>query len=168
MGLFEKLFRKKDQKPIVSERTFFNIQIGDIISYELEDFEVVGKLSYDDHGFKWYAYQLQGDQKSIWLAVEMDDELELGIYEKVNIKLKEPLPESIDHDGITYELVEQGTAFVSGEGRGNNVDGKKVKYMDYCDDLEEKFLSIEIWGSDVEVSTGYEIDDFDIKIIAGS
>ena len=99
---------------------------------------------------------------------KMDDEIELGIYEKASLKLNEPIPESIDYNGITYYLDEKGIANVQGEGRGQNVNGKQVRYLDFCDETEEKYLSIEVWGSEVEVSSGYEIDDFDIKIIAGS
>jgi hypothetical protein len=168
LGLFSRLFKGKETKPIVEERNFFNININDIITYDLEDYEVVGKLIFNDHGYKWYDYQLQGDGKTIWLGVEMDDELELGIYEKIKLKLTEPIPKQLEVEGVTYYLDEQGTARVQGEGRGQNVDGQEVTYYDFYDESEEKFLSIEIWGSEIEVSKGYGIDDFEIKILAGS
>ena len=154
------------KKPAVTERNVFNLQMGDIVTYDLEDYEVVGKLSYDDHGFKWYAYQLSGSQNSIWLSVEMDDELELSIYEKIGLKLSEPIPDKIEYEGTSYYLDESGTARVKGVGRGQNVDGINCKYFDFCDDREEQFLSVEQWGSEVEVSKGYEIEEYEIKIIA--
>jgi hypothetical protein len=168
MGIFSRLFKRKETKPIVEERNFFNIKINDIITYDLEDYQVVGKLDYNNHGYKWYAYQLQGDHKTIWLSVEMDDELELGIYEATKLKLTEPIPKELEVEGVTYYLDEQGTARVQGEGRGQNVNGQEVRYYDFCDEEEEQFLSVEIWGSEIEVSKGYEIDGYEIKIIAGS
>jgi len=168
MSFFNKLFGNNKPKPAVEDRTVMNLKVKDIVTYDLEDYEVVGKLSYNDHGFKWYAYQLQGLNKVIWLSVEMDDELELGIYEKATLKLQEPLPKKIEYNGTTYYQDEFGTAVVKGEGRSQNVDGVQCRYFSYYDDQDETALSIEIWGNDIEASTGYDIEEYEIKIIAGS
>jgi hypothetical protein len=168
MSFLKKLFGKKVEVPVVEERTVLTIKVGDIVAYDLEDYEVVGKLIYHDHGFEWIAYQLQGPSKTIWLSAEMDDELGVAIYEKIPLKLHEPLPKELVHDGIKYYLDESGIARVRGEGRGKNVNNLECKYFDYCDDDEEQFLSVEVWGSEVEVSYGYEIEEYEIKIIAGS
>ncbi|MFE8702802.1 DUF4178 domain-containing protein [Cytobacillus sp. FJAT-54145] len=168
MSLFKKLFGKKENIPVVKERNILSIEVGDIVTYDLEDYEVVGKLTYHDHGFEWVAYQLQGQTKTIWLSAEMDDELYVGIYKKIPLKLQEPLPKEITYDGIKYYLDESGLARVVGEGRGRNVNNIDCKYFDYCDEDEEHFLSVEIWGSEVEASYGFEIEEYEIKIIAGS
>lgn len=169
MGFLSKLFGSKEpQRPAVKERNVMNLKMGDFITYDLEDFEVVGKLSYNDNGFKWYAYQLQGNNKVIWLSVEMDDELELGIYVKNTLKLQEPIPKKIELDGVTYIQDEYGTALVTGEGRSQNVDGVQCRYFSYYDEEDEKALSLEIWGNEIEASTGYDIEEYEIKIIAGS
>ncbi len=168
MFFFGKLFGSKEQtSPTVKERTVSNIQVGDIVTYDLEDYQVVGKLTYNDDGFEWTAYQLEG-AKTLWLSVEMDDELEVGMYETVKMKLSEPIPKKVEHDGVTYHLDEKGTARVTGEGRGANVNNMYCRYFDYCDKEEEHFLSVEIWGSEIEVSYGFEIEDYEIKIIAGN
>nr|WP_236838865.1 DUF4178 domain-containing protein [Caldalkalibacillus salinus] len=163
------MFNKKKSVPTVEERTVHNMKVGDIVTYDLEDYQVVGRLDYNDHGFKWTAYQLQGDQNTIWLSVEMDDELELGIYRKVpSLKLTEPIPKDIAYDGVKYHLNEQGSARIKGTGRCQNVDGMTIDYYDFSDDEEEQFLSVEKWGSQIEVSSGYEIEEYEIKILAGS
>jgi hypothetical protein len=166
VSFFRKLFAKKDVRPNVEERTVFNLQINDFIVYDLEDYQVVGKLSYSDHGFTWDAYQLQSTDRVIWLSVEMDDELLLGIYEKCKLKLTEPIPKEIDYEGIKYYLDEKGVANVSGIGRGQNVNGATCRYFDFCDEEEEAYLSVEVWGSEVEVSKGYDIGEYELKIIA--
>ncbi|MBM7606341.1 hypothetical protein JOC75_004389 [Metabacillus crassostreae] len=169
MSFFSKLFGKKPSstKP-VEERNMFNLQTDDIITYDLEDYKVVGKISYDDHGFTWHAYQLEGVNRTMWLSVEMDDELYLGMYEKIKLKPQEPFPKKIEHEGTTFYLDESGTARVTGLGRSQNINGMNCQYFDYCDDDEEKFLSVEKWGSEVEVSVGYEIEQFELKIIASN
>ncbi|KIL44326.1 DUF4178 domain-containing protein [Jeotgalibacillus soli] len=169
MSFFGKLFGSKEKKrPEIEERTVMNLKVGDIVTYDLEDYQVVGSLSYNDHGFKWYAYQLQGASRVIWLSVEMDDELELGIYEKSKLKVQEPIPKKLELDGVTYYQDETGTATVRGEGRSQNVDGVKCRYYSFYDEEEEKYLSLEIWGSEIEASTGFGIEEYEIKIIAGS
>jgi hypothetical protein len=169
MSFFSKLFGKKANtpKPVV-ERNMFNLQLDDIVTYDLEDYKIVGKISYDDHGFKWHAYQLEGVSRTIWLSVEMDDELYLGIYEKIKMKLQEPIPKKLEYDGVMYYLDESGSAKVTGIGRNQNINGMICKYYDYCDEEEEKFLSVEIWGSEIEVSAGYEIEQYELKIIASN
>jgi hypothetical protein len=166
VSFFRKLFSKKDERPQVVERNVFNLEMNDFVTYDLEDYEVVGKLTYSDHGFTWHAYQLKSTDRTLWLSVEMDDELLLGIYEKSKMKISEPIPKEITHEGITYFLDEKGVANVSGIGRGQNVNGATCKYFDFCDEDEENYLSVEVWGSEVEVSKGYDIEEYELKIIA--
>ncbi|KKI93192.1 hypothetical protein WQ54_04895 [Bacillus sp. SA1-12] len=167
MSFLKRLFgQKNDMAKPVEERNMFNLQLDDIITYDLEDYKLVGKISYDDHGFKWHAYQLESVSKTIWLSVEMDDELYLGVYEKTKMKLQEPIPKKLEHEGITYFLDESGSARVTGIGRNQNIDGLICKYYDFCDEAEEHFLSVEKWGSEIEVSAGYEIEEYELKIIA--
>lgn len=168
MGIFSKLFQRKTEEPTVKDRTPLSIKVGDIVTYDLVDYEVVGKITYRDHSYVWYDYQLLEGKNSIWLSAEMDDELELGIYKSIKLPISEPFPKSIEYDGTMYYLDEEGHAQVIGEGRSQNINGRTTHYADYCDEEEESFLSIETWGSETEVSVGYEIEEYEIKIIAGS
>ncbi|TKD67927.1 DUF4178 domain-containing protein [Pseudalkalibacillus hwajinpoensis] len=168
MGFLSRLFGKKEEETTIEERTVMNIQVGDIITYDLEDYQVVGNLTYTVRGYKWQAYQLQSEGSSIWLSVEMDDELELGIYKTVKEKVSKPIPKELTIDGVVYYQDEHGHANVSGKGRGSNVNGQEVEYYDFSNEEESEFLSIEIWGTEVEVSKGYEVEEYEIKILAGS
>ncbi|GAA0484241.1 hypothetical protein GCM10008986_06840 [Salinibacillus aidingensis] len=168
MGIFSKLFGKKDNKPEIEERTVLNMKVGDIVTYDLEDYEVTGKIDYRDSGYKWTAYQLLKGRDSIWLSAEMDDELEVGIYKKIQLPVTEPFPKTLEYEGTTYYLSEDGQAQVTGFGRSEPLSGRQVHYGDYIDDEEENFLSVENWGPEIEVSAGYPIKEYEIKIIAGS
>ncbi len=168
MGFFQRLFGKKEEREEIKPRDVFSIKINDIVSYELEDYQTVGKLVYKDGSFTWTAYQLEGDGRTLWLSVEMDDELELAMYEKIPLKLPGEVPKKLSYDGTDYYLEESGTAQVKGEGRGANVDGMTVNYYDFSDEAEESFLSVENWGSEIEVSIGRGIEDYEIKILAAS
>ncbi|WP_066172903.1 DUF4178 domain-containing protein [Bacillus marinisedimentorum] len=168
MGFFQRLFGKKEEREEIKQRDVFSIKIDDIVSYELEDYQAVGKLVYKDGNFTWTAYQLKGDGRTLWLSAEMDDELELGMYEKIPLKLSGEIPNKLYYDGTEYYLEESGSARVKGEGRGANVDGLIVKYYDFSDKAEESFLSVEDWGGEIEASIGWEIEEYEIKILAAS
>ncbi|GAA5416348.1 uncharacterized protein Rv2597 [Paraliobacillus ryukyuensis] len=168
MGIFSKLFQKKEKKSEVKERDPLSIEVGDIIEYDLADYEVVGKITYRQGSYEWISYQLLEGRNTIWLSVEMDDALELGIYKTIPLSVQKPFPKQLEHEGQTFYLDEQGEARVVGEGRSRNINGRLMTYAEYYDDSEEKFLSLEDWGSEVEASIGYEIEEFELKIIAGS
>lgn len=48
------------------------------------------------------------------------------------------------------------------------MNGLEVAYYHFCDQDEKHWLSVEFWGSDVEVSRGFVANDYDFNIIAGS
>ncbi|ELK47301.1 UNVERIFIED_CONTAM: DUF4178 domain-containing protein [Halobacillus marinus] len=169
MGFFSRLFSKTEkQQSSVEERTVLNIQVGDIITYDLADYEVVGKITYRDGSYEWFSYQLLEGDTTKWLAAEMDDELELGIYETVQMPVQMPYPKQLTHEGKTFYKDEEGEARVTGEGRSKNINGRTTRYAEYVSEDEETYLSLESWGSEVEASAGYDIEPYEIKIIAGS
>lgn len=169
MGLFSNLFKKKEaDRPAPKERDALSIKVGDIITYDLRDFEVVGKITYRDGSYKWYGYQLLEGHDTIWLSAEMDDELELGIYEKIQLPVNQPFPKKLVYDSKTYFLEEEGKAAVTGEGRSSNLHGSETHYADYSDSDDENYLSVESWGTELEVSYGFPIEAYEIKILAGS
>ncbi|WP_240666620.1 DUF4178 domain-containing protein [Longirhabdus pacifica] len=172
--VFSRFFKKKDKETKPSrglrpvEEQVFHLRVNDIVEYDLEDYVVIGKIVYDHGGYKWYAYQLKGDQQNIWLSAEMDDELELGVYQKVKTKITK-VPDKMDMDGDTYYLEEQGTArIVEVDGQAGAVVGQQVQYWEFEADEEERYLSVEKWGGDLEVSKGYPIKSKEIKIHLGS
>ncbi|APC48017.1 DUF4178 domain-containing protein [Virgibacillus halodenitrificans] len=168
MGFFSKLFSSKKDKPEVKERTALTIQVGDIVTYDLVDYEVVGKITYRDGGYEWLGYQLLEGNNTIWLSAEMDDELELGIYKKIQLPVSIPYPKEISYENRKYYLEESGKANVVGEGRSANINGTQTHYADYSDSEEEHFLSFETWGTETEASYGYPIEEFELKILAGT
>lgn len=168
MRLLSRIFGKKDETPSVVERTALNIEVGDIVTYDLADYEVVGKITYRQDYYEWFSYQLLDGKKSIWLSAEMDDELELGIYETIPLHVSSPYPKTISYQGKSYTIAEEGEARIVGEGRSRNVNDRITYYAEYESEDEESYLSLEDWGSEIEVSLGYPIEPFEIKIMAGS
>ncbi|WP_347862579.1 DUF4178 domain-containing protein [Salimicrobium sp. PL1-032A] len=169
MSFLKRLFSKTNKtKEAVEERHALNLQVGDIVTYDLADYEVVGKLTYLDGNYEWFGYQLLEGRNTKWLSAEMDDELELGMYEKVTLPVEAAFPASVTYEGETFHKEEEGKAKVLGEGRSSNLQGSTVRYADYTSENEERMLSMEEWGSEIEVSVGKPLNEFELKIIAGS
>lgn len=169
MGIFDSLFKKKEKEVVKAKRDLFSLQVNDIITYDLEDYFVIGKLVYSDSGYNWIAYHLKGDHKNIWLAVEQDDVLELGIYERLPAQIPPDIKNQLDVKGIRYYQEEHGYAKITeAVGQVGAVVGQQIEYWEFESDDEENYLSIEKWGSDLEVSYGYPITEKEIRWIAGS
>ncbi|WP_186578381.1 DUF4178 domain-containing protein [Aquibacillus kalidii] len=168
MGFFSKLFSKQQSKPEIKERTPLSIEVGDIVVYDLGDYEVIGKITYRQGSYEWIAYQLLEGNNTLWLSAEMDDELELGIYKKIQLPIEGVFPKKLNYEGKVFYLDEEGEARVVGEGRSKNINGMMMEYAEYCDDDEEQFISLEYWGTEIEASLGYSIEAYELKIIAGS
>lgn len=170
MGFFSKLFGKDEPQQSREKRTLFNLQQGDILTYDLEEFEVVGKLTYNDSGYKWMEYHIKSVSRNLWLSVEQDDDLEVEIYEKIKTKFDVPNSHEVTFDGVTYFREETGTAYVEEVwGQAGAVVGQRVSYWDYEaeeDDLEYEYLCFEQWGPDLEISRGYSISEREIEIFA--
>ncbi|MFD2673565.1 DUF4178 domain-containing protein [Marinicrinis sediminis] len=149
-------------------RHALNLQVQDIVTYDLEDYQVAGKLVYEDSGYTWTSYNLKGDRGFIWLAAELDDELEVGIYERVRADIPRPEKKLI-LDDVTYYLEEHGWAMIrEAQGQAGARPGQQVEYWDYTSEFGDLYLSIEKWGGDLEISKGYEIDAYELKFLAGS
>ncbi|MBO8170305.1 MAG: DUF4178 domain-containing protein [Bacillaceae bacterium] len=168
MGLFN-FFKKRNRNdsPPPVQRGPLNLRVNDIVTYDLEDYIVVGKITYNDSGYDWHAYHLKGDRESIWLAAEMDDELELGIYRRITTKITS-VPDTLEINGVTYYQEEHGFARITeAVGQAGARTGQEVEYWDF-ESEDEQYLSVEKWGGDLEISQGIPIEERELKIIAGS
>ncbi|GGE52108.1 hypothetical protein GCM10011391_33660 [Pullulanibacillus camelliae] len=170
MGIFKRLMKFKQQKmgQKIENRTLLNVRVGDRITYELEDYEVVGKIIFNDHGFQWFEYQLENVDRTLCLSVKMADELEVRVYHKLKKKIVEPIPNCIEWEDEDYFLDEKGAANVSGQGRHNRLSGQTIRYFAYSNENKSSYLSVEIWEIDIEVNKGIPAQALDFTIIAGS
>ncbi|MGY4690877.1 DUF4178 domain-containing protein [Salibacterium sp. K-3] len=175
MGVFNRMkemFRARnveEEKGTVT-RTIQTLELEDIVSYDLEDYMVKGKIVYEDGGFEWTVYHLEGETSNRWLSFEEDDEWVIGIYDKTSVPAEEPGSGTFEYEGTTYQVSEHGTASIKeAEGRVGASPGQSVEYWDLVDaKSQEKLLSVEKWGGSLEASTGYEISEKEISIIAGT
>lgn len=173
MGIFTKIKNvMKANKNATSKpqekRTLLTMQVGDIVSVEDVDYEIQAVIKFNDHGWKWVEYKLKDARTTYWLSVEQDDDIEISLFEEVVAVTKE-IPDKIDYKGTMYYMQEGSDAKVEDfTGKINIVRGEEVDYYEYCDEDDEKLLSIEIWNGEIEMSVGRWIEDFNVEIFPGS
>lgn len=162
MGIFD-WFKSKPEAPKVVPRNFFNIQVGDVITYDEIDYVVKQVYEYNENGYRWMDYHLVDGNEEIWLGVDDDDGIELSVYKEV-LWEDNTFPKKIVHQGVTYYLEEHGTARVVNKSDYTDTKVVPVEYADYEDEAGEKYLSLERWGQDFEASVGYSIKQHHVKI----
>lgn len=162
--------RLKGKQP--TERTLFNIQIGDVVQYQERDWILETIYRYQQHQFECIEYLLRDNDDAAWLVVVEDDWLEVSWLTPVpedQLRLSLPLPNVIDYEGISYLLKERGEAKYSTEGRVNNQKGNCTFY-DY-QTVQGFKLSFELYGSDedgeLDVNIGRKIKSQDLSILPG-
>jgi len=168
MGFLKKLFGGEEKKLPLLERTLTNIQIGDIISYFENDYEVYAVIEWMQEGYTWKEYKLKNREDSYWISAEVDDgEIVAGFYAVIkDLRLTAPFPEKIEHKGIVYYLEEKGHAVgkMTSEAGTQNY---KCSFYEYLSEDEKNFFSIEDYGGEIEMSTGEVLKKSEINILPG-
>lgn len=169
MGLFKRIkeiVRANDsleKEKNMPKKTLFNLEVGDVICVEEIDYEVEGIIGFTCDGWKWIEYKLKDSLKAMWLSIEMDDELEISIYEEIKSP-REEINKKFTYDGVKYYFDEGGIAIVE-KCEGLNIPiGKSVQFMEYCDDEDEKYFAVETWDEEKEFSIGREIKEYNVEI----
>lgn len=163
MAFFKNIF-KKDKKEKIIARNPFNLQIGDIVDYDLVEYQVIGKITYTEEGYTWYDYHLFDSKEHLWLYAEDDDEVSLGLFKRLNADhklygiLQEGNPTVIEYEGQKYSLIEEGSATIKVEGKVGARDDQRVRYWDY-ETGNGNQISVEKWGNELEISIGNEVKE---------
>lgn len=163
MGFFKKMFGNKNNgdeyNNKVEARNPFNLQINDIVEYDLVEYQVLGKITYKENGYVWYDYHLFDGKDHLWLYAEDDDQVVLGIFSKLTPDHKlystfqEGNPSVINYKEQKYSLIEEGSALIQVEGKVGARNNQQVRYWDY-ETGNGNQISVEKWGNELEISAG--------------
>jgi len=148
------------------EPSIANLKIGDIVTYFDQDFVVEGRIDYNDEGWPWTCFMLVDGDDVRWLAVEEDDQLEVSLWQKTDIKLEGEPPEFIEFEGEKFRMVERGKARVAQTGQTGRRSGLNMEYFEY-EGTSDRGLSVEKWGREIEVSVGHDINPYSLEILPG-
>ncbi|MGL4848924.1 MAG: DUF4178 domain-containing protein [Clostridium sp.] len=169
MGIFNRLKNivksnnSLEAEKRMEKKTLFNLKLGDMVCIEELDYEIEGIIHFTCDGWKWIEYKLKDAFDVKWLSVEMDDEIEIGLYEEIK-RPEVEVGKNFIYENVKYNLDEGGVAVVEKcEGLGIKV-GTEVRFMEYCDRNEEKYFSVETWGLEKEYSVGRDIKEYNVEI----
>lgn len=177
MGFFDWLMgTPPEQKTVPTRRagpsanarrqSVFGIQVGDVVSYDDTDYLVKNKITYEEDGFYWYDYLLADSvtQDELWLSVEDDDGLSIGIFREIDLDGLPPVPRQLSYEGKSYRQVEHSHANVTLEREDADRDtSSQVEYWDF-EGPGGTYMSVLRWGGNYEASVGTEIEEYQVKI----
>jgi hypothetical protein len=150
--------------PAASVRT---LKPGDVVFYDGADFIVEGTLRLEEGGFQWQEHRLVAGERSLWLSVEDDEGLEVVAWERGHQLDLVPGAESLEHQGIAYELEERGSARFVAEGSTGTGTAGEVEYVDYA--AGDRRLGFERFGSAThwEVGAGQVVSEHAFDVYPG-
>jgi hypothetical protein len=156
-----------NQLTTTNQRPLADLRLNDIVVYYDNDFMVEGRIAYNQGGWQWFSFMLQDGDKKLWLGVEEDDGLSLSMWKEVSgMMLDSPPPKVIEYDGETFEMEERGQASAQSIGRTGRPVDSPVTFYDY-ESPSGRYLSVEDWGGDIEVSIGSDITEQELTVFPG-
>lgn len=166
--------RSQPQDPFAPNRDTggdpLKIRAGDMLELGNEKYFVRGSLRIAEGGYTWAEHFYQADTSSQrrWLTVEEDPDLQLSVWQdRPDLEL-DPRAKSVEVDGVTFELVEHGTATYRAEGTTGLQDHGALDYVDF-ESGDGRQLSLERFDHGRwEASTGEAIDAGAFTIYPGS
>lgn len=131
-------------------------QVGESLIVDGDSYNIVGKIEYRNNSDNctWTEYKLlsQGVGIERWLSID-------NTYKEYSIS---KVGFGVSTSG--YHEVDRGTEVVVGCWGDVDVEvGDKADFVEYEDPTEEKIISTERWDDGEETSTGYYLDEDEIK-----
>jgi hypothetical protein len=122
------------------------LKVGDVVNHEGRDYLVEGTITFNEDGFEWKEHLLQDADAKVWISVEDEEGLEVALWQRVAGATLAPGPETIDFEGTTYRLDEQGRAQYRAEGSTGTGEAGRMEYADY--EAGDRRLSFERYSED--------------------
>lgn len=158
---------RETSRNLTVQPSIFELQVGDIVQHMGQDWAVEGKLTYQEGGFSWLEYMLQDGDEIRWLSVEEDDWVTVALLALVNsLEVSAVPPQELVYNGDTYYQRETGQATMRREGNLRRPEAETCRYFDY-EGPDQKVLSIEDWGGNLEVTAGIIIAPRSLVILPG-
>lgn len=177
---WRKWFGIEKEPERIEERTPQTLQVGDVVSYDGENYIVEQRIEYrGDGGDVWWDFLLVNPKDKYWLGVVEDEGLELTLYHTIPFHPDMPPSRSISYQGEQFHRTEYGFADALIQKKSRVTTTGRVEYWDYESESEKK-LCIERWGINqvkedqsqmtgtIQTYLGHAIKPYQIEIYPGS
>ena len=147
------------------------LKAGDMVEYLGVRYFVRGSLRLREGGFRWDEHLLEADTtagRKVWVSVEEDPDLEVVLWNEVDVGDLVPDRSTITFDGVEYRRDEHGSAEYRSEGTTGLGDSGQVEYADY-EASGGRYLSFERFGGGPwEAGVGERVPRGTMTIYPGS
>ncbi|WP_438432031.1 DUF4178 domain-containing protein [Gorillibacterium sp. sgz500922] len=136
---------RKEAPPAPARSAIEDSRVGDIVSVNLEQYVITGKVEYFDRGFPPHriAYYLRDGKNISCLLVEKGRQNECFLCEFMEGSLDNPdeVPTRLDVDGeVSFDLEWNRTDLTRSEGQTDFRSGDEVLLWRYCSEGEAYFF----------------------------
>ncbi|MBI9057734.1 DUF4178 domain-containing protein [Labilibaculum sp. DW002] len=175
MGLAD-FFKRKQPKYDSTNIRVTDLDVGFVFEYDLESWEVQASYEYD-WGDNYFSkeYKINNGTRTLYLAVEDDDEISLSISDKIKVReLGENVlndlmnlqkaPTTLIYKDTKYFFEKESPGYFNDTARGE----EWVEFIswDFEDESGENIITIEQWDEkEFEASAGKAIKEFEISNI---
>lgn len=109
-----------------------DLKVGDMVDLDGRRAWIRGSLRMAEGGYTWVSHFLDGDGEKCWLSVEANPEVELALWTARPELDLSASPRTQELEGVTYRLVERGTASYRSEGTTGLPAHGGADYVDYA------------------------------------
>lgn len=175
MGLAD-FFKRKQPKYDSTNIRVTDLDVGFVFEYDLESWEVQASYEYD-WGDNYFSkeYKINNGSKTLYLAVEDDDEISLSITNKIKVRqlgdnvltdliAQQKAPATLTYDGNKYFFEEESPGYYNDPAKGS----EWVEFIawNFEDEAGENIITIEQWDEkEFEASAGKVVKEFEISNI---
>lgn len=150
-----------------------NLRKGAFFDYDLKTWQVKAEYEYDwGDEFFTQEFQITTADETCYLSVEDDDELEISITKKINLRSLEGnvadyivrndiAPPEVVHNGVKYFKESEDAGYWRNK---KNTSWEEFISWTYYDDTEKKTLTIERWDEqEFEASAGIVVQEHEFS-----
>lgn len=143
------------------------MQNGDIVLYQGEQWFVRGRIELDEGGFTWIEHLLDEGAQRRWLSLEEDEEFEVTLWTSIpagEIEAGEAGDRTVAARGLAFTLQEKGQATFRASGATGTTPTGQMRYADYRAS-DGTLLGFENFGGSWEASIGEKLIPWELTIL---
>lgn len=173
MGMFDRIksiwrANQGAEQPPVAQRTLTNVQVGDILTYDLVDYKVEGVTQYRSGAQLRYGYLVSDGAEMRYLLVEPREQLRVYLFETLDARLENPdeINHEMNFEDVAYFETARGQSTVQTWGRSPFSNYDAVYWWLHIADNGDAML-FEWQNGEMYIRVGSPAKPFEITILAG-
>jgi hypothetical protein len=144
-----------------------NLRVRDIVTHLDRDYLVIGKITFEEAGRRWYAYRLQDGVRLRWLRASRGDTVDLVLVDELDgMSVSAHPPEEIIHGLVPYRLSAHGTARAVHSGSTGWEVVPRAVWFAYTGPGDHR-LFVERWAATSCAYAGREVAPYELDYLPG-